>query len=84
MADNFQYYFDEKFFESNTVKRYDLFDSAYKNSYLSYSDGYMESLKLEENFLKMEESYKDSFEHPFKSYNYYSGNELPYMPDYLF
>jgi hypothetical protein len=84
LADEFQYYFDEDFFKKMTVKDFNLFDNAYQKSIFNFSENYMGVLKKEaeangKNFIK-----DDSFVYPFKPFNYYFGDELPYMPDYLF
>lgn len=81
MADDFQYYFDENFFEKNTAKDYNLFDRVYFDSIMQFSEDYKEALK-QEVFYK--EKNKESFSFPFTNYNYHSGDELPYMLDYLF
>lgn len=84
-ADDFQYYFDEEFFKKNSIKQFNLFDEAYFGSLLQSSESYMEGLKNETSLKKNnlnENNY--NFEYPFKNYDYFYGNELPYMFDYLF
>lgn len=87
LADDFQYYFDEDFLKKNSIKQFNLFDEAYFGSLLQFSESYMDGLKTE-NYQKTdnlkETTDKNFFEYPFTNYNYYSGNNLPYMFDYLF